>query len=151
MAKINSVQECTRLFGGNKLVAGRYSIVDAVITKETATINNVQTDYECLQINVAHVDANNIVKRDSSGQPLMASATLVLNGIWRPKVAVDGTVMKNTGDMLDQMLQDFHGKRFDEVRNMITSTYANRQFVLAYKEYIGEYGVSTVMILNWAA
>lgn len=150
MAKVNSVQECTRLFGGNKLVAGRYAIIDAVITKETATIDKVPTDYECLQLNVAHVDENNVVKRDLSGQPLMASATLVLNGIWRPKVASDGTVMKNTGTMLDQLLQDFRGKRFDEVRNTITSTYANRQFILAYTEYIGEYGVSTVMILNWA-
>lgn len=150
MAKVNSVQECTKLFGGNKLVAGRYAIIDAVITKETANINGVATDYDCLQINVAHVDANGVIQRDSSGQPTMASATLVLNGIWRPKVAADGTVMKNSGSMLDQMLQDFRGKRFDEVRNTITSTYANRQFVLAYKEYIGEYGVSTVMILNWA-
>ena len=150
MAKVNNVQECTKLFGGNKLVAGRYAIIDAVITKETANINNVQTDYDCLQINVAHVDENNVVKRDSSGQPLMASATLVLNGIWRPKVAVDGTIMKNSGTMLDQLLQDFRGKRFDEVRANINSSYANRQFVLTYNEYIGEYGVSTVMILNWA-
>lgn len=150
MAKVNSVQECTKLFGGNKLVAGRYSIVDAVITKETANINNVQTDYDCLQINVAYVDENGVVKRDSSGQLLMASATLVLNGIWRPKVAVDGTVMKNTGSMLDQMLQDFRGKRFDEVRSTINSTYANRQFVLTYTEYINEFGVGTVMVLNWA-
>lgn len=150
MAKVNNVQECTKLFGGNKLVAGRYAIIDAVITTETATINNKQTDYDCLQINVAHVDANGVVKRDTSNQPLLASATLVLNGIWRPKVAADGTVVKNSGTMLDQMLQDFRGKRFDEVRSTINSTYANRQFVLTYTEYIGEYGVSTVMILNWA-
>jgi hypothetical protein len=150
MAKVNSVQECTKSFGGYKLVAGRYAIIDAVITKETANINNVQTEYDCLQINVAHVDANGVIQHDPSGQLVMASATLVLNGIWRPKVASDGTVMKNTGTMLDKMLQDFRGKRFDEVRSTITSTYANRQFTLAYKEYIGEYGVSTVMILNWA-
>ena len=150
MAKVNSVQECTRLFGGNKLVAGRYSIVDAVITKETATINSVSTDYDCLQINVAHVDANGIIQRDTTSQPVMASATLVLNGIWRPKVATDGTVVKNSGTMLDQMLQDFRGKRFDEVRTAINTSYVNRQFVLTYTEYIGEYGVATVMVLNWA-
>lgn len=150
MAKINNVQECTKLFGGNKLVAGRYAIVNAVITKETANINGVATDYDCLHVNVAHVDANGVVQQDSNGQPVMASATLVLNGIWRPKVASDGTVMKNTGSMLDKMLQDFRGKRFDEVRSNINSSYANRQFVLTYTEYISEYGVSTVMILNWA-
>lgn len=150
MAKINSVQECTKLFGGNKLVAGRYAIIDAVITTETATINNKQTDYDCLQINVAHVDANGVVKQDTSNQPLLASATLVLNGIWRSKVAADGTVVKNSGTMLDQLLQNFRGKRFDEVRSIINSSYVNRQFVLTYTEYIGEYGVSTVMVLNWA-
>lgn len=150
MAKTNTVHECTKLFGGNKLVAGRYAIINAVITKETANINGVTTDYDCLQVNVAHVDTNGVVQRDSSGQPVMASATLVLNGIWRPKVAADGTVMKNSGTMLDQLLHDFRGKRFDEVREMINSTYANRQFALSYTEYIGEYGVSTVMVLNWA-
>lgn len=150
MAKVNSVQECTKLFGGNKLVAGRYAIINAVITKETANINNVQTDYDCLQLNVAHVDANGVVQLDTASQPVMASATLVLNGIWRSKVAADGTVVKNSGTMLDQMLQDFRGKRFDEVRTAVNTAYVNRQFVLAYTEYIGEYGVSTVMILNWA-
>lgn len=150
MAKVNSVQECTRLFGGNKLVAGRYSIVNAVITNESAKINNVQTDYECLQINVAYVDENGVVKRDTNGQPLMASATLVLNGIWRHKVTADGTIMKNSGTMLDQFVQEFRGKRFDEVREIINSTFANRQFVLTYTEYVAEFGVGTVMVLNWA-
>lgn len=151
MAKTNTVQNSTKIFGGNKLAAGRYIIADCVICEESFNNNGVDTKYECLQLNVFHVNpTTGLAQLDATNQPVMASATLVLNGIWRPKIAVDGTVRKNTGTMLDTLLQDFRGKTFSEVRDSVNASYKNKPFTIEYTEFIGENGVSSVMILNWA-
>lgn len=151
MAKTNSIATSNKIFGGNKLAAGRYSIVDAIICEEIFKLNGVDTKYECLQLNVAHINpTTGLVMLDGSNQPVLASTTLVLNGIWRPKVAADGTVMKNSGSMLSELLQTFRGKTFSEVREAINASYKSRVFTIDYTEFIGESGVSTVMILNWA-
>ena len=151
MAKTNTVQTSTRIFGGNKLAAGRYIIFDAVISKESFDNNGVNTDYECLQLNVVHTNpTTGLAMLDASNQPVMASATLVLNGIWRSKIAADGAIMKNTGTMLDQLLQDFRGKTFSEVRDAINASYKNKPFTITYSEFIGTNGVGSTMILNWA-
>ena len=151
MAKINSVQNSTKIFGGNKLAAGRYIISDAVICEETFKLNNVDTKYECLQINVFHTNpTTGLVMTDSNNQPVSAATTLSLNGIWRSKTAADGSIRKNSGSMFDQLLQDFRGKTFSEVRDAINASYKNKAFVLTYEEFVGENGVSSVMVLNWA-
>lgn len=150
MAKINSVATSNKIFGGNKLAAGRYIISDCVICKETFKLNNVDTEYECLQLNVFHVNpTTGSAQLDNNNQPVIASATLVLNGIWRPKIAADGTVMKNSGSMLKTFLDDFRGKTFSEVRDAINTLHKNKSFTVEYNEFIGESGVSSVMILNW--
>lgn len=150
MAKINSVQTSTKIFGGNKLAAGRYIISDCVISKETFKLDNVDTEYECLQLNVFHVNpTTGLTQLDNNNQPVIASTTLVLNGIWRPKLAADGTVMKNSGSMLNTFLNDFRGKTFSEVRDAINTFHKNKPFTIEYTEFIGVNGVSSVMILNW--
>ena len=150
MAKINSVATSNKIFGGNKLAAGRYLIVEAIICEESFLLNGVDTKYECLQINVAHTNpTTGLVQLDTNNQPMLASATLVLNGIWRPKIAADGTVMKNSGSMLKTFLDDFRGKTFSEVRDAINTLHKNKSFTVEYNEFIGESGVSSVMILNW--
>ena len=151
MAKPNTVQNSTKVFGGNKLAAGRYIISEAIICEETFKLNNVDTKYECLQINVFHTDpVTGLAMVDNNNQPVSAAATLSLNGIWRSKTAADGSIRKNSGSMLDQLLQNFRGKTFSEVRDSINSLYKNKAFVLTYDEFVGENGVSSVMVLNWA-
>lgn len=150
MAKINNVQTSTKIFGGNKLAAGRYIISDCVICKETFKLNNVDTEYDCLQLNVFHVNPiTGAIMLDTNNQPVLASTTLVLNGILRPKIAADGTVMKNSGSMLKTFSDDFRGKTFSEVRESINALHKNKPFTVEYNEFIGENGVSSVMILNW--
>ena len=150
MAKINSVATSNKIFGGNKLAAGRYIISDCVISEESFNNNGTDTKYECLQLNVAHTNpTTGLVQLDTNNQPMLASATLVLNGIWRPKIAADGTVMKNSGSMLKTFLDDFRGKTFSEVRESINALHKNKPFTVEYNEFVGENGVSSVMILNW--
>lgn len=151
MAKVNSVQNSTKIFGGNKLAAGKYIISDAVICEETFKLNNVDTKYECLQINVFHTNpTTGLVRTDSNNQPVSAAATLSLNGIWRSKTAADGSIKKNSGTMFDELIQTFRGKTFSEVRDAINSLYKNKAFTLTYEEFVGESSVNSVMILNWA-
>lgn len=151
MAKVNSVQNSTKIFGGNKLAAGKYIIADAIICEETFTLNNVDTKYECLQINVFHTNpVTGLAMMDPNNQPVFAAATLSLNGIWRSKTAADGSIKKNSGTMFDELIQTFRGKTFSEVRDAINSSYKNKAFTLTYAEFVGESSVNSVMILNWA-
>ena len=151
MAKPNTIEKSTKVFGGNKLAAGRYIIAEAVICEETFNNNGVDTKYECLQLNVFHTDpVTGLVMVGPDNQPVSAAATLSLNGIWRSKTAVDGSIRKNSGSMLEKLLSDFRGKTFSDVRNSINSSYKGKAFTLAYEEFVGENGVTSVMVLNWA-
>ena len=151
MAKVNSVQNSTKIFGGNKLAAGRYIISDCVISEETFNNNGVDTKYECLQINVLHTNpTTGMVMLGPDNQPIAAAATLSLNGIWRSKTTADGSIKKNSGSMFDELMQKFRGKTFSEVRDLLNASYKNKSFTITYDEFVGENGPTSVMVLNWA-
>lgn len=133
MAKTAKNGASTKVFGGTSVTPGTYHITSAIVTEETLKIDG-QADrvYDCLQLVLKH-DANGVAGAE-------CEATLSLNGCWRPRRGEDGKRYQASGSLFTSLLASCQGKSFDQTRDFINATYANRRISINYTEYPSQSG-----------
>lgn len=133
MAKTAKNGASTKIFGGTSVAPGSYFITSAIVTEETLKIEG-QADrvYDCLQLVLKH-DANGVAGAE-------CEATLSLNGCWRPRRSEDGKRYQASGSLFTSLLAACQGKSFDQTRDFINATYANRRISINYTEYPSQSG-----------
>ena len=117
-----------KVFGGNSLQAGSYSVKQAIIFEEKATINGDEVTYDCLAIEVL----------DEEGKDV--EAVLPLNGCWRPRRGEDGKKYQASGDFFDRILKACHGKSFNFTRDWVNSNLKGAKISVSYTDYPSQSG-----------
>lgn len=133
MAKNPKAGVSTKIFGGTSVAAGNYFIASAIVTDEVLKIDG-QPDkaYDALQLVLKH-DANGVAGAE-------CEATLSLNGCWRPRRGSDDKRYIASGSFFAQLLAACQGKSFDQTRDYINATFANRRISVNYTEYPSQSG-----------
>lgn len=133
MAKIAKTTASTKVFGGTSVTAGTYFIASAMITVETLKIaGQADTEYDSLQLVLKH-DQNGVAGAE-------CDATLSLNGCWRPRRGSDEKRYQAHGSFFAELIKTCQGKSFDQTRDHINATYANRRISVNYEEYPSQSG-----------
>lgn len=138
MAKNAKTSPSTKVFGGNKLQAGNYLVVKALITEEPNPVDESKT-YDLLQV---------VVKNPATGAE--CDATLPLNGVWRPRRDSEGKKHQAHGSFIEALLASCTGKSFSETEQFINTNYQGKTLVVAYEDYpsASHNGFASVPIVN---
>lgn len=133
MAKTPKTTASIKIFGGTSVAAGNYFIASALVTDEVLKIDG-QPDkaYDALQLVLKH-DANGVAGAE-------CESTLSLNGCWRPRRGSDDKRYIASGSFFAQLLSACQGKSFDQTRDYINATFANRRISINYTEYPSQSG-----------
>lgn len=121
-------QSSEKVFGGNTLPSGLYSISRAFIGEAILKRpGEADSPYDTLEIEVKTVNNGQV--------GTVAAATIRLNGIWRARRDADGKKVQASGTLFEQLLATCQGKSFTETRDYINLNMVGKLVRVDYTEY----------------